>query len=76
MKMKNKLIIALKKFIYYHFNLFSFREKKAIELVNEITKNQTFFFKKSRFTVGIVKEKWHLHSSYKNVRTGNFILCN
>ena len=40
--MKNKLILALKKFIYYHFNLFSF-EKKAIELVNEITKNQTFF---------------------------------
>ena len=32
--------------------------------MNEITKNQTFFFKKSRFTVGIVKEKWHLHSSY------------
>lgn len=62
--MKDKLILAFKKFVYYHFNVFSYRGKKARESVLEITKQEEHVFEGSKYTVGIVKEKWHLHSSY------------
>ena len=62
--MKDKLILAFKKFVYYHFSVFSYRGKKASESVSEITKQEEQIFEGSKYTVGIVKEKWHLHSSY------------
>jgi glutathione synthase/RimK-type ligase-like ATP-grasp enzyme len=62
--MKDKLILAIKKFVYYHFNVFSYRGEKARESVSEVTEQESQNFENSKYTVGIVKEKWHLHSSY------------
>lgn len=62
--MKDKLVLAFKKFVYFHFDVFSYRGKKARESVAEITKQEEHVFESSKYTVGIVKEKWHLHSSY------------
>ncbi|WP_299119781.1 hypothetical protein [uncultured Winogradskyella sp.] len=62
--MKDKFILGLKKFIYYHFNVFNYRGKKAIESVLEITKQEQKAFVESKYTVGILKEKWYLHSNY------------
>ena len=59
-----RIILVFKKFIYYNFNLFNYRGKKAVESVLEITKQANHTFKNSKYLVGIVKEKWHLHSSY------------
>ncbi|MFC0604072.1 ATP-grasp domain-containing protein [Winogradskyella pulchriflava] len=62
--MKGKLVLKIKKIIYYYFNLFNYREKKAIESVIDITSKQEQQFQDSKFTVGILKEKWHLHSNF------------
>ncbi|MBU2922163.1 hypothetical protein KO504_12490 [Winogradskyella psychrotolerans] len=62
--MKDKFILAIKKFVYYHFNVFDYRGKKAIESVYEITKQEEQTFENSKYTVGILKENWHLHSNY------------
>ena len=62
--MKDKLILAFKKFVYYHFNVFNYRGKKARESVFDIAKQEEQIFENSKYTVGIVKEKWYLHSSY------------
>ena len=57
--MKDKFILSLKKFIYYHFNIFNYRGRKAIESVSDITKQEEKYFENSKYTIGIVKEKWH-----------------
>ena len=62
--MKDKLVLAIKKFIYYYFDVFDYRGKKAIESVLDITKYEEQRFENSIYTIGIVKEKWHLHSNY------------
>jgi glutathione synthase/RimK-type ligase-like ATP-grasp enzyme len=62
--MKDKLVLAFKKFVYYHFNVFDYRGKKAVKSVLEITKQEEQTFENSKYTVGILKENWHLHSSY------------
>ncbi len=62
--MLDKLVLALKKFLYYNFDLFSYRGKKAIEEVSETTAQREKTFENSKYTIGIVKENWHLHSSY------------
>lgn len=62
--MKDKLILAFKKLVYYYFDVFDYRGRKAIESVSEITSQEEQSFTESKFTVGIVKEKWHLHSNY------------
>lgn len=62
--MKDKLILEIKKFVYYYFNVFDYRGKKAVESVIEITIKESQDYENSKYTVGIVKEKWHLHSSY------------
>lgn len=62
--MKDKLVLAFKKFVYYNFNVFNYRGNKAIEAVYKITEQDEKTFKGSKFKVGIVKEKWHLHSNY------------
>ena len=62
--MKEELVLTIKKFVYYYFDVFDYRGKKAIESVFEITKNEEQRFDNSKYTIGIVKEKWHLHSDY------------
>lgn len=62
--MKDKFILAFKKFVYYYFDVFDYRGEKAIESVLEITKQEEKTFPDSKYTVGILKEKWHLHSNY------------
>ena len=62
--MKEQLILTLKKILYYNFNLFKVREKKAIEKVKKITIKTEEYFENSSVIVGIVSEKWHLHSYY------------
>ena len=62
--MKEKVILLIKKFIYSNFNVFNYRGRKAIESVSEIFKKEEQVFENSKYTVGIVKEKWHLHSSF------------
>lgn len=62
--MREKWTLAVKKFLYYYFSLFHIREKKAIEAVSDITNLEEELFVDSKIHVGIVKEKWHLHSSY------------
>jgi len=62
--MKDKLILAFKKFVYYYFDVFAYRGKKAVESVSEITSLKEQVFPDSKYIVGIVKEKWHFFSSY------------
>ena len=38
--MKEELVLTIKKFVYYYFDVFDYRGKKAIESVFEITKNE------------------------------------
>lgn len=59
-----KWVLAFKKFVYYHFNVFDYRGKKAIESVGETISLSEQVFEGSKYTVGIVKERWHLHTSY------------
>ncbi|GAA4244237.1 hypothetical protein [Winogradskyella damuponensis] len=62
--MKDKFILGFKKFVYYYFNVFNYRGKKAVDSVIEITKKEERTFENSKYTVGIIKEKWHLHYNY------------
>ncbi|MFD2552347.1 RimK family alpha-L-glutamate ligase [Bizionia sediminis] len=62
--MKNKLVLVLKKIVYYYFNVFDYRGKKAIEDALDITKQEVKIFPDSKYTMGIIKEKWHLHKNY------------
>lgn len=62
--MRDRWVLALKKIIYYHFNLFDYREKKAIDAVADLTTCDEKTYPNSIYKVGIIKEKWHLHSSY------------
>lgn len=62
--MVNKLVLAIKKIVYFHVDLFDYRGQKAIESVLHITEQEERTFPDSKYTVGILKEKWHLHSNY------------
>lgn len=62
--MKDKIVLVLKKFVYYHFDVFDYRGKKAIQSVAHLTDDNEQTFEESKFTVGILKENWHLHSNY------------
>lgn len=62
--MKKKLVLRLKKILYYNFNLFKVRERNAIDTVKSITDKREMVFENSPVLVGIIAEKWHLHSYY------------
>lgn len=62
--MRDKWVLAFKKFVYYNFNVFDYRGKKAIESLGETISFTEQVFEDSKYTIGIVKERWYLHSSY------------
>ncbi|MFN4764642.1 RimK family alpha-L-glutamate ligase [Gillisia sp. Q332] len=62
--MIDKFILSLKKIIFYYFDFFKIREKNAISKVKNITKDVQREYPASKYKIGIVKEKWHLHSHY------------
>lgn len=62
--MKNKLVLSIKKFLYYNFNLFYKREAQVYKELGVFDDCIEEYFESSNIVVGIVKERWFLHRFY------------
>ncbi|TXE18862.1 hypothetical protein ES692_05270 [Psychroserpens burtonensis] len=64
--MKSKIILILKKFLYYNFNLFYKREGQVYKELGHFDDCKEECFESSKIVIGIVKERWFLHRFYIN----------
>lgn len=62
--MLGKIKLKIKKWVYYHFNVFSLRGKKAIQKVEDTTSCLEKSYPNSEMRIAITKEAWHLHYFY------------
>ncbi|EDP71463.1 hypothetical protein FBALC1_03227 [Flavobacteriales bacterium ALC-1] len=62
--MKNKIVLLIKKFLYYNFNLFYKREEQVYKKLGGFDDCLEEHFESSKVVIGIVKERWFLHRFY------------
>ena len=62
--MKKEIVLLIKKFFYYNFNLFYKREQQVYKELGSFDDNVEEHFEASQVVVGIVRERWFNHRFY------------
>lgn len=62
--MNSKLILNIKKALYYYLNVFNYRGRENIERNSDQNELDECNYENSPIKLGILKEAWHLHSYY------------